>query len=83
LTSLKGSTGNKVLQRISFFEKGKAQRRGLEIGEGIIKVIYYRTGRLPQNTQIIPSEVACNTVISQIPLMVGNISVKSEDLFER
>jgi len=37
------------------------------------------TGRC---TPITPSEVADNTVISQIPLMVVRISVKSEDLFE-
>ena len=36
-----------------------------------------------RNTSIIPSEVVESIVISQIPLMVGRISVKSEDLFER
>ena len=38
---------------------------------------------LQKNTQVIPSEAGKRTVISQIPLMVGRISVKSEDLFER
>jgi hypothetical protein len=32
---------------------------------------------------ILPSEASHPSVISQIPLMVGRISVKSEDLFER
>ncbi len=34
-------------------------------------------------TPIIPSKAATLTVISQIPLMVSRIFVKSEDLFER
>ena len=44
---------------------------------------YCRAKGLPPNTPIIPSEVAKNIVISQIPLMVDRFSVKSEDLFER
>jgi hypothetical protein len=43
---------------------------------------YCRAKGLPPNTPIIPSEVVESIVISQIPLMVGRISVKSEDLFE-
>ena len=79
MTSLKGSTESKFFRKVY-----RTQRREIshlfEITEirGIAEQKDYR-----RNTSIIPSEVVESIVISQIPLMVGRISAKSEDLFER
>ena len=39
--------------------------------------------RITMTDSIIPSGASYPSVISQIPLMVSRVSVKSEDLFER